>query len=569
MGELTKTRPAPTASGSLAKTPFAHLLLYALDRKLRGTIELFSPDKRTATVVFDGGEPTKLRTSEHVLYLGEALRELGFLDQGELDRSLTDLAKQKASGGARLHGALLVSMGIIDAMKLRAGLTEQLARKLRYVAALSPETAFAYYDGFDALHAWGGDDSPRIDPVPQLWSMLREYTPWDHVNAALARVAPSFLRLSRAADVRRLGLADAESAAVELLRESPLRAVELAKAAHLNERTANVLMYLLLLTKQVDVLKADGAPRSVPAPAGAPPSGSPISIVPGRLSSPPVAAPRMPSSPPPSLSAELAARWKEIVERAATIDRADYFGMLDLARDATRDEVESAFLQLAKRWHPDKLPADLAPVREACSRVFARMSEARANLVDDQQRARYMTLLAEGSGTPETQETVAKVIEAAQNFQKAEVYFKRNDLAQAESFCKLALDADDTQPDYLALYAWLGALKPENQSPERTAASIKQLDRAIGMNARCEKALYWRGMLYKRIGKVDLASKDFRKVADINPRNIDAAREVRLHQMRAGRPSAPPPPTGDRTSSVPSKADDASKGGLFGRLFKK
>jgi hypothetical protein len=47
---------------------------------------------------------------------------------------------------------------------------------------------------------------------------------------------------------------------------------------------------------------------------------------------------------------------------------------------------------------------------------------------------------------------------------------------------------------------------------------------------------------------------------------------VRLHQMRGGRGSVPPPAQG-RRSPVPPKPDDAQHktktSGLFGRLFKK
>jgi tetratricopeptide (TPR) repeat protein len=265
---------------------------------------------------------------------------------------------------------------------------------------------------------------------------------------------------------------------------------------------------------------------------------------------------------PAGLSPALAARWNEIADRAATIDRADYFGMLDIARDATTEEVEAAYFAVAKVWHPDRLPPELAPVRDACSRVFSRMSEARATLADDKQRARYMKLLADGSGSPEAQETVARVVDASTAFQKAEVCFKRHDLAQSEEFCRRAVELDDSQPDYQALLAWLLALKPENQGADATITSIRMLDAAIKLNDRCEKGYYYRGMLYKRLGRTELATRDFKQAAELNPRNIDAVREVRLHTMRGGSPererdSSPPPP----------KASD--KGGLFGRLFKK
>ena len=211
MGDLTSNRPAPTASGTLARTPLVHLLLYAMDKKLTGTIELFAPDKRSAVVLFAKGEPTKVRTSDPVAYLGQVLLELGHIDGDRLSRSLADLAKLKV-GSAKLHGALLLETGAIDAGKLRAGLAEQIGRKLRHAAGMPADTAYAYYDDFDALGSWGGRDSEGVDPVPYLWGMLREFTPWEHVNAALAKVATSPLRLARGADVARLGLATEDPA---------------------------------------------------------------------------------------------------------------------------------------------------------------------------------------------------------------------------------------------------------------------------------------------------------------------------------------------------------------------
>jgi tetratricopeptide (TPR) repeat protein len=243
--------------------------------------------------------------------------------------------------------------------------------------------------------------------------------------------------------------------------------------------------------------------------------------------------------------------------------------MLDIARDATQDEVESAFFALAKRWHPDRLPPELASVSDACSRVFGRISEAHGTLTDEGQRATYMRLLIDGSGSPETQATVAKVIEAAKNFQKAEVCLRRNDFPQAETFCRKALDDDATQPDYLAMLAWLVALKEENQTPERTMESIQMLERAIAMNDACERAYFWRGMLNKRLGKNEVAVRDFRRAFDLNPRNIDAGREVRLYHMRGGRRSSKPPPKRTSSSMSMPKAEDPAKPGLLGRFFKK
>ena len=254
---------------------------------------------------------------------------------------------------------------------------------------------------------------------------------------------------------------------------------------------------------------------------------------------PPTQATRGPGEfppPPRSLSSEHAARWKEIVQRASTIDRANYFMMLDIARDATTDDVEDAFCALAKRWHPDRLPKALEPLHGACRHVFLRMSQARLTLTDPGQRAQYTKLMDHGSAVhPAMQAEVARVVEAATDFQKAEVCFKRGDYAQAESYCQRAWDGDNTQSDYVAMLAWLRALKPESATREETLECIKLLDSAIEISDRCEKAYFWRGLLYRRIDDRDAAIRDFVRVVELNPRHIDAVRELRLYRMRRDR----------------------------------
>ena len=585
MLDSAESRPAPSANGTLAKTPLVHLLLYVLDKKLSGSLELAAPDGRAASVVLVGGQPAKVRTIEPALRLGRVLADLGLIAEEPLTRALAELAKPRASG-PRLLGEVLVAQGALDAVRLRRGLHEQLARRLGHCAGMPPDTAYSYFDGFDALKGWGGAAAEGIDPFGVLWGIVREAPPWQHVQAAIARVGGSALRL-RGDDLSRLGLTGGELAAATLLRARPMPAADLARAGQLDERTGQLLIYLLLATKQIDVLPAQARPPPRPPVVAERPArpGPGAPTAPTLPASPP--APRAPSlapgprpqgrapvaAMPPGLSPEHAERWKEIVGRAATIDRADYFGMLDVARDATTEEIESAYFALAKVWHPDRLPADLAAVRDPCARVFGRMSEARQTLTDEKMRGRYMKLLAEGSGSPETQETVARVVDASTQFQKAEVYFKRNDLVMAEEGVRRAIELDPTQPDYHAMLAWLIACKPESQSGQATLQAIRMLDRAVAMSDRSEKAFFWRGLLYKRLGKIDLSVRDFQKAFELNPRNIDAAREVRLHTMRGGAAGAEKGhssrPAGKSKDSSPPPPRTEDKPGLLGRLFKK
>jgi tetratricopeptide (TPR) repeat protein len=266
------------------------------------------------------------------------------------------------------------------------------------------------------------------------------------------------------------------------------------------------------------------------------------------------------------LTAEQSSLKRKIVERAAQITSQDYFQMLGLAHDASVEAVQKSFFALAKVWHPDRLPPALVDVKDACSKVFAHLTEAHATLTDPTRRQEYMTLLKDGGATPDDQAKIQGILEAATEFQKAEFHLKRNEIAQAYEIVKRSHQLDPEQADYLAMITWIEAQRPEWSGREKTLDKIAVLDRCIKMNAHCERAYFWRGLLYKRIDEPNKALKDFKKAAEINPRNLDAMREVRLHNIRGGA-SKPPPGGSVRPGAKPAQPE--TLGGLFGRLFKK
>ena len=90
---------------------------------------------------------------------------------------------------------------------------------------------------------------------------------------------------------------------------------------------------------------------------------------------------------------------------------------------------------------------------------------------------------------------------------------------------------------------------------DRTRDLIVKMDEAVRMNGNCERAHFYRGMLHKRTENPKQALKDFKRAVELNPHNLDAAREIRLYGMRQ------PAAAGGKP--------DGSVGGLFGRLFKK
>jgi curved DNA-binding protein CbpA len=271
-------------------------------------------------------------------------------------------------------------------------------------------------------------------------------------------------------------------------------------------------------------------------------------------------APAAPEPKPPERP-EIAARRAEIEKRVQVVDSEDYYQMLGIQAGATVDQVKAAYFGLAKSWHPDRLPPDLLDVKPQVARVFARFSEAYQTLMDPVKSKEYGDLMRSGGGSPDDQEKVARVVDAALEFQKAEILLKKNDIVGAEQLANRAVQADPDQPEYLTLLVWIRALRrgdpPELREGQTSAHYddlIKLLDGILAKEKEFERALYYRGVLHKRSGRVDKSIRDFRMAAQLNPKNLDAIREVRLFEMR-------------RRSAKGGKGGEQD--GLFGKFFKR
>ena len=260
------------------------------------------------------------------------------------------------------------------------------------------------------------------------------------------------------------------------------------------------------------------SPRQRPQPSNAPIT-HPTSVTPfPRPSTAPT------SSPPPGGDE----RRQAIEERAALLATHDPYQILGVPRKASAQEIQGAFIRAAKVYHPDRLPEGMADLRVLADRVFSAINDAYKLLTDAPRRAAYDQ--SGDTGPKDEAAEVARVLGAATNFAKAEHFLKRGETARALEHAKLAADADDDRGEYLALVGWL-----ESMGSSTTAArdALALVNRALKLDPDSDRALYYRGAILKRLGKDDDAMKDFRRAATLNPQNLEAVREIRLHGMRS------------------------------------
>ena len=151
------------------------------------------------------------------------------------------------------------------------------------------------------------------------------------------------------------------------------------------------------------------------------------------------------------------------------------------------------------------------------------------------------------------------MVEAAINFQKVDVLVKRRRYDEAIEICDNAMGVVRKEADYPAMKAWI-LLMRDGVDDEEVANEIRSLLRkTFQLNPDHVQGHFTRAHFLKRMGDYDKAHKHFRKVAKLDPKNLEALREVRIGEMRKarGRSSAPPPRGGGKRPSI------------FGKFFKK
>jgi tetratricopeptide (TPR) repeat protein len=246
--------PEATATGLLTKKPIAHLLVYALDRKLSGTFELTEESRQRTQIVVADGLVARVSTTESVIYLGHVLYESGVIDGGQLSASLADVATTK-----QLHGQILLERKMLDPRQLADGLRQQRSRKLHHAFGLPGRTTFAFYSGVDLVGERPNDVEPMA-PLPSIWRGIRAHPSWDHVRSTIATVNGRRLRL--VGDVEELGLEQKERTVADRLRRNPSTVAGLASPAGLDARAAELLAYFLVITKLAVFAERVGVPET-------------------------------------------------------------------------------------------------------------------------------------------------------------------------------------------------------------------------------------------------------------------------------------------------------------------
>ncbi|MEZ4288244.1 MAG: DnaJ domain-containing protein [Polyangiales bacterium] len=523
---MPDTHPKTLAEGTLSATPLAHLLAALDARSTSGTLAIWPDDDRAGQdrIRFENGRPVAAR----------------FLQ---------------------------------PANSLERGLLGLFART---------SAPYAFY-AEDLVGDKAGVLRGRVDGLALVMKACRSSLNEQAAHHVLNKLGDVKQRIRRDAPIDRLALTADERAFIEMVRAAPASANQLVQEFG-DQELARRVMYVLAISRCLETYgsspssSAAARSRTSSAPlrlGSSPPHRVPLSSPPSqrrvRLSSPAVSSLGRPGSTPPqtrisnsprstlsgeviaprdtppsapmSLSAEFRAQWEEVVRHSAMIDRQNYFEMLGLRESAEPSEVSSRYLALVKRWHPDRLPVQLEPLRQWVEEIFHLITVARDTLSDPDRKKEYQKAVMQGGGTPQSERQISALVEAALEYQKVDILLKRRAYDEALEIVDRNIQVAPKEPDYPAMKARILMLRDGTDDPDVASEINVYLRKSLSLNPDHIPSLEIRAQLFRRVGEHDKAVAIFKKIVELNPHHMEALREVRVAKMRVqrGRSTAPPP----------------------------
>ncbi len=281
---------------------------------------------------------------------------------------------------------ILLDHGSITTAQRDAVLAEQTRRRVHHLFTLPASTVFTFREGSPSA----AEPLLAVDVLAPVWRGLCDFPPDERASEVLGRLGDQPLKLVSEAVIERAELEPGEIALCEELAKKPMSLAALRGIATVPVRRADLLVYLLVITKSVEV----GTER-----AGLPSTAMWAAVRPSRSSASheAVTPSREPDTSHPSSERLAAASTTavrgpadvgidEIRRRAATVDTETPFEALGLPAGSSVEAARAAHFRLARLWNPERLPPELEAVRSEVRRIHAHMTAAHATLTDPQAR---------------------------------------------------------------------------------------------------------------------------------------------------------------------------------------
>jgi tetratricopeptide (TPR) repeat protein len=478
--------------GDLRATPLPALLLALLRERWSGVL------------VLDQGRVSKrISLREGWLVAAESSRPSESLvawlrDSGRLAPAAQERLARRGVGAPRAEGPLaelaaLRELRLVPAKELLLALGEHLRRTVL--------DAFTWAEGtfaLEAARAAGEARIPGLDPLPLVQEGVETRWSAERVVADLRPHAARHPRPTREASllVPRLR----HDAALEAFLASLDGTRSLAAALHA-AASPRALSAAWLLVHAGALAFTDG-PRTPGDSAAAPPALE-IEIVTRAGDAAPGqdAAARAPAPAEPGADDDAAATLAaEVRDKHARLARLDHYEILGVARTANGADVRRAYVQAARRFHPDAVARlGLEDLKREANEVFACIVRAHTTLSDAARRRDYDASLADPAAPDASRLAQAELL-----YRKAALLMRAGKFADAIRLLEPCVTLWPDEPAYHSELAWALFKQPK---PALLAARGR-LERALALAPRDARAHLRLAFVLAELGDEEGAARE-------------------------------------------------------------
>ena len=516
--EMEEPRRMPV-SGSFQEVPFPALLHHLHGLRATGVLQLQSGKKKKLLQI-EKGHPVAVRSNLVNETLGNLLLATGKISSEALHESV-----HRVKSGEGPQGQILMAMHMLDQEDLAAALRNQAEEKLFEIFSWRKGNfrfkKGARLRGANALYLKSSPANLIMDgvsfrlPMEEIDGFLRE-----RADRYPARGESPFYRFQEI---------NLDTAEAELLAGLDGTA-QLGELLSRNEMTQRSL-YGLITLELVELLRTPVPLRQ--RPAATPRSERPAATPPSRR---PAARPGPQRSAAPAPQAENQDRAEEglrveLTEMSEKLRGRDYFGILGVSKNAGEEEIRRAYVELAKRTHPDRFSGASAPVRHLAEEIFGLVSQAHETLSDRDRRLDYIRDRSNQARDAQELEEGHRALKAELEFQKGVVRLRKKNYPQAVAHFEAAMNGYPEEGEYHAYYGWALYLA-DPDAPGRLKEAMERVLQGRKLAPGREKPYLFLGRLYKAANRGRIAEKMFTRAVQLNPDCVEALRELRLLNMR-------------------------------------
>jgi len=518
-------RPSLPMEGYLIDSSLPMLFHGIFLEQFTGVLHL-DTDEGSKRIYFSNGLPIYAESNVTSETLGAFLLRKKVITQEQNDELIS---KMQATG--QRQGEILIQNGMLSPHQLFVYLEAHIMEKIN--------TAFDLVDASFRLtlgDEWVSSIVPvRIPAGRLIIDAIKRSTPPDQVWAEL-ELAPDDVPFNCANQLYTLDQLRLGSSEMRLKRLIEKRTpIDRLLSTSVEQRKDDLqLLYAFYVMQMVGIEKGSVVVRSMPSATSSQPSRESDRSRSSTLED---------NIPSPEAQAMLAEYLR--------LRDSDYYTLLGVNRHASGKEIDAAYHRLLPRYHPDSLARLGSPlVQEKLKELFIRIQEGLRILKNEKSRAIYdenLTKLspappahpistgappktADGKIQPRMDKVLTKInLDEFEHMAHWQLFSRGRHSLETENYeeamlCFRIASKKSSSAKYKAFEAWAFFLEDPKANREKAEDMLEK-----SVTQKAEDAIVWyvRGMICAHEDEISGAIACFEKTTEIDPNNIDAARQLR------------------------------------------